>query len=427
MTLKQMTWDEFEALLAKQLPGFARREIQAALATRALTSLSARRHILAQAGCGTGKSFIAAFAALMLALQTGKPVAIATATKALQDQYAEKDLPFLATIIEGLRFVVLKGRSNYVCLQKVDEMNDTSLKQGAQAVMDREGFSGEIADLGLADSLDQSKFSTTSEECPGKAQCPFGEICYAERVKTQAKSAHIVIANHAVLAADLKVREGQEANGVPEGKTGGILPAIGGVIVDEAHELEDSVTSALGGEITAGSYARLSKEIQNFLNDTHATDKLDAATAKLFGVVGKALAKREDKRSNTLPVTEKVLDDLLVDVDAVRNVLLDLSKRVDQTQFHGNDKMIQKRIRLVKRIDNAAERLRAFVISTDEQLVRWLEVGQGRKGDAIGYAPLDIAPFLAKMLWERVPGMLMSATLSLGSDFSFIQSQLGIE
>src|SRR4051812_14649585 len=102
--LKQMTWDEFETILAAKLPGFKRREIQATLAQNGLDSLSNKRHILAQAGCGTGKSFIAAFAALMMSLQTGKPSAIATATKALQDQYAEKDLPFLASILDGLKY-----------------------------------------------------------------------------------------------------------------------------------------------------------------------------------------------------------------------------------------------------------------------------------------------------------------------------------
>lgn len=424
MTLKQMSWDEFEGLLAEKLPGFKRREIQATLAQNGLDSLQNRRHILAQAGCGTGKSFIAAFAALMMSLRTGKPTGIATATKALQDQYAEKDLPFLASILDGLKYAVLKGRSNYVCMQKVNEI-EGSLKDQILKVTDEETFSGEIIDLGI--EVEAKQVTATSDECPGKSQCPFGNVCFAERAKTRAKESHIVIANHAVVAADMMIKQLQEDIGIPEDKTVAIMPHLGAMIIDEAHEFQDSVTNALGGDITAGSYARLSKEISNWFADHGVCNSLNLAVGRLFGIVGQTLARREDKRNKTLPLDEVTIGRMSEAIVEVVEEMSKLKGRMSLVQIHGNDKLVEQRKRLMKRLDNAALKLKRIVLADETTLVRWLEEGDGKKGDAIAYAPLLVDDFLRAMLWSRTPTMLMSATLSLGNDFSFIKEQLGIE
>lgn len=424
MSLKQMTWDEFEAVLAAKLPTFKRREIQAVLAQNGLDSLQNRRHILAQAGCGTGKSFIAAFAALMMSLKTGRPSGIATATKALQDQYSEKDLPFLASILDGLKYAVLKGRGNYVCMAKVDEM-ESGLKTRVLAKTDEEGFSGELLDLGF--DVEPKLAVSTSEECPGKKECPFGDVCFAERAKDRAKESHIVVANHAVLAADLMVREMQEEIGIPEDKTVAILPHLGTIIIDEAHEFQDSVTNALGGEITAGSYGRLAKEIENWFNDHSVTAEMKSATTEIFNVVARVLANREDKRNTTLAMTDDTLSQLAQPIVHLSEALAKISNQMRQVQIHGNDKQIAQRKRLLKRIDNASLKIKRVILADEESLVRWLEVADGKRGDVIGYAPLTVDGFLNKMLWERMPAMLMSATLSMGNDFSFIKEQLGID
>jgi ATP-dependent DNA helicase DinG len=419
----QMTWTDFEALLAENLTGFKPRAIQAALANAAALSWEAKDHILAQAGCGTGKSFVAAFVAYMRSLATGQPVIIATATKALQDQYAEKDLPFLASILEGLTFTVLKGRSNYVCLAKVDEH---SQKVSLLAKTKVEGFSGEIADLGVSDDLGR-EVSTTSDECPGKSDCPFGDVCFAEKAKAKAKVSHIVIANHAVTAADMAVKAAQESIGVPSHKVVGILPNAAGMIIDEGHVFAGVVTDALGGSVTSGSYGRLGKMITEWFGDRHAADEFNKATEGLFGTVGRILANREDVRNKTLPMTEAYLTQVAPNIKTMTEALDKISARMVAVQVHGDDKKVQQRKRLVKRIDNASNKLRDFLAAGDEELVRWLEVAEGQKGNAICWAPLSVADFLGKNLFSKMPVMVMSATLALGNDFSYMQEQLGME
>lgn len=423
--LQQMTWDEFEALLQANLPGFKRREIQAVLADTAMLSLNAKRHILAQAGCGTGKSFIAAFVSLMVSLSSGKPVAIATATKALQDQYAEKDLPFLSTILPELKFVVLKGRANYVCAAKVDELKDTDLRAQILAKTDDPTFSGELLDLGF--EVVAADVASTSEECPGKKQCPFGDVCLSERAKTQAKTSHIVIVNHAVMAADMVVKEMQEFIGVPADKVSGILPQMGGVVIDEAHEFQDSVTNALGGSSTSGSFARTSKEIGNWFNDRTRTKAFDEAVKDLFTSIQGELNRREDKRSKTLLVTDSMLTRFIPAIKSLIDSIAKLQADMKSTQIHGNDKAVQQRTRMIRRLDSLIIKLISFRDSSDEELVRWLEVAEGKKGESMNWAPIMIDEFLRRNLWAKAPAMLMSATLSLGNDFSYVEEQLGLD
>jgi ATP-dependent DNA helicase DinG len=422
---QHMTWDDFIDLLKPHLPTYKARPQQDNLARAASNSWSQSRHILAQAGCGTGKSFVAAFVAYVRAKATGQPVAIATATKALQDQYAEKDLPLLGIILPDLKWAVLKGRGNYVCLAKVSEL-EGGLKSSIQEQTDAEGFSGEVVDLQVSADVAKS-VTTSSEECPGKRDCPFGDVCFAEKAKAKARDSHIVIANHAVAAADLAVKVAQVNAGVPENKVVGILPNLSGIVIDEAHELESSVTNALGGTATSGTYGRLSKEVANWLSDRHATDELNTAVESLFGTVGRALARRQDQRSKVLPMTDVVLDQLSVPMVKVIDALSRLTSRVESVVIHGDDKKTQQRKRLVRRLKNAQNKLAEFIAAGDEDLVRWLEVAEGQRGNALAWAPLDVSDFLRENLWEKNPAMLLSATLALGHDFSYIQERLGLD
>lgn len=423
-----MLWSEVKEALAKNLPGYKPREIQDLMAEACELSWEKGRHILAEAGCGTGKSFVAAAAAYAQSIRSGKPVAIATETKALQDQYAEKDFPFLAEkVIPGLKFTVLKGRANYVCLARMDEMKDASLKQGAQAVIDKLGdkFSGEIADLGLATDL-QSNFSMSSDECPGKKECPFGDVCFAEKAKTKAKGSHVVIANHALVAADMQVKEMLEAVGVPEDKRSGILPILGGIIIDEGHGFRDSVTNALGGQITAGSYRRLASETANFLGERDAVNVINNKSAALFGVVAQALTRRNSTMDRNIRIDDLILAELSQPMVEMADALDALSNKVYGFTVHGDDRKAQQKKRLVRKLDNASAKISNLVMADEEDLVRWLEVGEGIKGDSIQWAPLTVGDFLDRNLWSKMPSIVMSATLSVAGKFDFVADGLGI-
>jgi ATP-dependent DNA helicase DinG len=206
----------------------------------------------------------------------------------------------------------LKGRSNYACLAKVDELEDRSLQSQLLKEFDAvEGHSGEIEAIQLElTPVEKASISTTSDECPGKNDCPFGNVCFAEKAKAKAKISNVVVVNHAVLATDLAVKANQRDAGVPEHAVTGLLPHFSGVVVDEAHEMEEFVTNALGGEVTSGSYHRLGTQVANFLSDRDALNKIDILTSNLFNVVQKALDTRQDKRSKTVQMSDNVLASL---------------------------------------------------------------------------------------------------------------------
>lgn len=422
-----MRWTEAEANLAKNLPGYARRENQHRFGLQAEKSFENERHLLAQMGTGTGKSFVNIVTAHRRSVLTGKPSVISTGTKALQDQYATKDCPFVAEkVIPGLRHTVLKGRANYVCLAKVDESNDVLVKAAIDKAQGEEGFSGEIADT-ILEQDQYSLVSTTSDECPGKKECPFGDVCFAERAKQKAKESHVVIANHAVVAADLSVKEAQIMMGVPEDKVGGILPIFGGIVVDEGHEFADAVRSALGESVTGGSFGRLAKELKNFYNDRNATSKLEELVEKTFRDVATILRKRQDTRNKTFRLDEADLGYLST---GVVNVIDDLSAhltKIKNIKIHGDDKAAQKRKRLEKRIQSLQTKLTFLITSEQDEMVRWVEEGEGRKGDSINWSPIEVDEFLRRNLWEKVPGLMTSATLALGDDFSFLAQGIGMD
>lgn len=425
----KFTWAEATAKFAEALDNFQRRENQDGLAVKIEDALASNRHLFAQAGCGTGKSFAGLVPAIAHSKATGMPVILATATKALQGQYVGKDLPFLQTVLGDFTFADVRGRSNYVCLAKVDELQDPQLKSAVYADLDNNpGHDGLIESLpDVITAQERATLSTTSDECPGKSECPFGQVCLSEKAKTKAKTANVVVVNHAVLAADLSVKAAQKAVGVPDDKVTGMLPHFSGVVVDEAHEMVDYVTNALGGEVTAGSYGRLGKMAANFLTDRDALKSVNEASDELFGQVQRALNSREDKRNNSVLLTDVQLAKLAEPLLNLYKALKALAVRVEGHTVHGDDKASQKKKRLARRIASASAKVNALLTSEQAELVRWLELAEGKKGNAIKWAPLTVADFLRTELLSVAPVVFMSATLAVGSDFSPLANQLGVE
>lgn len=429
-----LTWTEAKDDLKKALPNYESRTEQDNLAAALETNFNDNGHILAQAGCGTGKSFVGLVTAARKAKLTHTPALYATATKALQDQISEKDGPFLAAnLSENITVTVLKGRGNYVCAAKLSELEDKSLQTQIQSELD-ENHSGEFDALKtFVAPADRSKLVTTSDECPGKKECPFGDVCFSEKAKAKAAKSDVIVINHAVLAADLAIKAFQEDLGVPADKVTGILPRnFAAVIVDEAHELAEYTTSALGGEITEKSYSRLATEVTKFLDDRATVADLNAKAGILFRAVTKELTKAQEaakKSGSFYKVSTVRFDDLVL--ASLAEALTDLSGalkvlrgKVKGATVYGDDKKAQKQKRLVKRLDNAAVKLDALVMADYDDLVRWIESGDF--GITIKFAPLSVADFLRDNLWNKAPAALLSATLAVGDDFSFIADQLGL-
>src|SRR5713101_3000752 len=258
--------DEVAAALARvtaALPGGgSERPGQLRMAHAVAEAITKRRHLIVQAGTGTGKGL----AYLVPALLSGSRVVVATATKALQDQLAHNDLPLLQNNLGvPFTFTVLKGRSNYLCRQRALEVaggGDQLDLSGAAEAPGEDGAelgafgreirrllewatttsTGDRADLAFEPKPRAwSTVSVSAMECPGKDKCPAGDVCFAEHARDRAAKADVIVVNTHLYATHLAAG-------------GNVLPAHDVVIFDEAHELEDIASSSLGIELTGGRF-----------------------------------------------------------------------------------------------------------------------------------------------------------------------------
>ncbi|HEU5149397.1 MAG TPA: ATP-dependent DNA helicase, partial [Iamia sp.] len=281
------------ARVTTALPGGGEdRPGQVAMAHAVTRAIVDGRHVVVQAGTGTGKSL----AYLVPAALSGKPVVVATATKALQDQLVGKDLPFLADHLDApLTYAVLKGRSNYVCRQRLGEIDASAQQLALDGLVERAPeeelreiktwagttLTGDRAELAFEPSPEAwAAVSVGSRECPGAARCPQGGSCFAEAARNVASEADVVVVNLHLYGLDLA-------------SDGAILPEHDVTIVDEAHVLDDIISATTGVEIGPGRFLHLGRVLRGILaeaGDT-ITGVLDSA-----GVLSGALAAHRDQR-----------------------------------------------------------------------------------------------------------------------------------
>ena len=313
--------------ITAQMSGGEHRPEQQEMCRAVAEAIVTRTHLVVQAGTGTGKSL----AYLVPAALSGKKVIIATATKALQDQLADKDLPQVDAglgLPAPLDFAVLKGRSNYVCRQRVSEVGSGGIQaelgdQGAgrpdepsAAAGIEEGEGGTAADAsgsppeGIVEEVRQlvawSQKSQTGDradlsfepsdrawnmvsvgprECPGAYNCPSGGSCFAEAARERASVADVVVVNTHLYGAHL-------ASGSV------VLPEHDVVIFDEAHELEEVMTASLGVEVTPGRFRSLVTSGRSLVEPKDA-DLLESL-ATIGDQLGTVLADRVGTRCSTM-------------------------------------------------------------------------------------------------------------------------------
>jgi len=365
---------------------------QAAMAEAVGRAIRDQRHLIVQAGTGTGKSI----AYLVPAVLSGSKVVVATATKALQDQLATKDLPLISAALGDVDFAVLKGRSNYVCLQKAHETaggdtlelpdaggGETARQLRRVLAWAATSKTGDRAELDFEPSPRVwAQVSTTATDCPGALRCPAGEACFAEEARRRAEQVAIVVVNTHLYGAHL-------ASG------GHVLPDHDVVIFDEAHELEDIAAASLGLEITAGRFRSLAALARGVVGGrspviddlAEAGDLLDAAIRPLTGRrVGRPLDPSLDG------VVSLAAERVTKAVTAVRQAGGDDPRRARALQAGGH-------------LGADLGWLRAPA-DTD---VTWVE-GPAH-ALALRIAPVDVGERLAQRLWGSVTGVLTSATV----------------
>ena len=380
------------------LPAAEDRPGQHTMARAVADAITEKRHLIVQAGTGTGKSI----AYLVPTILSGQRVVIATATKALQDQLANKDLPFLQKHLgHPFSFAVLKGRSNYLCRQRIREVaggdDQLSLDDVDQADLGElskqllrlaeagrdEAFTGDRADLDFEPRPRAwAAVSVTGMECPGATKCPSGDECFAELARMKAEEADVVVVNTHLYGAHL-------ASG------GHVLPEHDVVVFDEAHELEDIAASSLGLELGAGRFRAFSRNIRKMVDATIAEDVLRSGD-----LVEHALLPLHGKR-----LTEGLPDELA----SVLTVAADRVNRAIES-VRGADKNDPARARALQAGGHLVGDVAAIHAATDDDVV-WVE-GQVHS-PVLKIAPVDVGVALASKLWSDVTAVLTSATIPL--------------
>ena len=373
---------------------------QLTMAEAVAEAIREQRHLAVQAGTGTGKTL----AYLVPAILSGRPVVVATATKALQDQLAGKDLPFLqAHLGRPFEWAVLKGRSNYVCMQRLSEIGSAAgegTQQSLDGVAERAPAeelveiarwatrtdSGDRADLDREPSERAwSAVSVSARECPGAARCPSGSICFAEAARSRAAEADVVVVNLHLYGLHLA-------------SEGVILPDHDIVIIDEAHQLEDVVSATSGLELGAGRFSDLARKLRGVVAD----DGLAAGIDDAGRLLAEALRPHRDSRLRRLP--DDLAGALAVVVGRVQSAL-DASRALPA---NATDDVRTRATRLQQSAGALLDDLHAVSLPGDD-VVLWVEGPE--PAPVLRVAPIDVAELLRDGLWSKPSVVLTSATL----------------
>ena len=423
---RRPTVDDLLSAAVGAVPGGAPRPGQQQMADAVAEAVADGRHLLVQAGTGTGKSL----AYLIPALLVDGPVVVSTATLALQSQLVDHDLPRLAKAVKPLlgrepTFAVLKGRHHYLCLARLDsstaeEPDDVLFESGSGGGTKWLGQAGRLGkqiqrlrdwanDTGTGDrdeldpGVDDTAWRAVSmpaRECVGAARCPFGEDCFAEASRARARAADIVVTNHSLLAVDMLA--GRH-----------IVPPHAVLVVDEAHELADRVSSAAQAELTPDLVDRAARRARAHV-DPEAHDRLtEAGDALTLGLAEARPGRLVGPLPETLRQAATLLDAACrFAVDGIGEIKSDDPEAVRRQQAKA----------LLGELADTAQRL----LAAAEHDVAWVE-NDGARRRALVVAPLSVAGTLGAHLYDERTVIATSATLSLGGKFDTVARALGLD
>ena len=418
-----------DGAIARAHPQYEFRPGQVQMARAVADAIENRRHLCVEAGTGTGKTL----AYLLPCIFSSKRIIISTGTKNLQEQLFFKDIPFLEEALERkLSVSYLKGRSNYLCLKRLGEIEGegylfsphdpeylAAIREWSRTTEtgDRAELKNLPEDLTLWHHLDARR-----ETCTGQ-KCPDFESCFVTRVRQRAQESDIVIVNHYLFFADLALRQGD---------FGSVLPDYSVVIFDEAHELEDIATQYFGTMVSNYRVDELIRDAEKALSEVGSPSQFLADQLTLLRnrsgdffsrfrgkegrfpmrELGAGLAVRRGPRDeDNLGDSYKGLASQL---SAIRAGLASLTLQSDAVEA------------LTRRAAELHDELEQIMESDSPESVYWFEC-RGR-GVFLWATPILLAPLLKERLFEQIDtAVLTSATLSTGGDFRFIRSRVGLE
>ena len=395
--------------ITAQLPTGEQRAGQIEMAEAVARSIVEGDHLVVEAGTGTGKTF----AYLVPCIISGRRVVVATATKTLQDQLATKDLPFLAEHLDHLfSFAVLKGRSNYICLQRVQELEADGTEQLALEIGGPKPPSEEIAALArwstTTSTGDRSELtiepsprawaavSVGPRECPGASKCPKGDDCFTERARRAASEADVVVVNLHLYGLHLATH-------------GAVLPEHEVVIIDEAHQLEDIVAATSGVEITAGRFTALARNVAAIIADPDIVRDVDELGSLWRDSLTEERGRRIRGQLDGEPA--RILTLARARIDKAMAALRAIPDESKGDVTARKQRAMQAATSLIDDINSCQE------IRVSE--VAWIEGSE--EFPVLRIAPIDVGELLDETLWTQTTAVLTSATLPLA-----LPVQLGI-
>ncbi|MDH3747809.1 MAG: ATP-dependent DNA helicase, partial [Gammaproteobacteria bacterium] len=366
--------------------------------------------LVIEAGTGTGKTF----AYLLPAMQSGQKTIISTGTKALQDQLFHRDLPLISKAIgQPCKTALLKGRANYLCLHRLEQLDDIPAAIADDVHQVREwrhrttsGDRAELTDV-AEDSAVWPYVTSTADNCLGQ-KCPQYTECHVVKARREAQEADLVVVNHHLLLADLAMKE----EGFVE-----FLPGADAIILDEAHQIPDLAVQFFGIELG-------SRELERLVEETRVTtlpygqaelqrrvDRLQTAVRVL-----RAEVPREEGRHD---LTELLMQ-LREPLDELRMAIADLANAL---QEFGEATIDVEKLHL--QMIGAGERLSLLVSEDAWDGLRWLEVNP--RSIRMNLTPLDVSSTLSGLIDnDHQAWIFTSATLAVGEDFSHFTSRMGL-
>ncbi len=404
--------------LASHHPSYEHRPAQLEMAQLIDSALRGGHHAVAEAGTGTGKTL----AYLVPILLSGQRVVISAATKNLQEQLYFKDIAFLRKLFPKLRATLMKGRSNYLCRQKVYDMEDEPFLNGLEEVdqfakirkWEKRTETGDRAELEiLPDSSELwRRIDARRETCTGQ-KCKEFDRCFITKMHQQAAESDLIIVNHHLFFADLALKQTEFA---------GLIPEYSAVVFDEAHEMEDVATQYFGLRVSNYRLEELARDSEATLKAKNlgsealqrCLERLRLATDTFFSVF-----PAQEGRFN-FDQREAFLESHGRAYETLQNALTRLS-----SELEGLPSRPEEANNLIRRAQELRQAVEYLLESKERNFVYWWE-RRGR-GVFLEASPIDVSEILEERLFNRVESVVLtSATLSVADNFQFLKKRLGV-
>lgn len=424
--------------LSASHPGYEFRRGQLQMAEAVEQALKDKRHLLVEAGTGTGKTL----AYLLPAIRSGQRVIVSTGTKNLQEQLFHKDIPFLEQVLfpngEGkLRVCYMKGRNNYLCRQKLYDLRGQPILSGLEEIEQyrsiaeweehtETGDRAEIAGLPESSAL-WHKIDARADACTGQ-KCAQFQRCFITEMRRRALESDIIIVNHHLFFADLAIK--RQADGALDA---GVLPEAGLAIFDEAHELEEVASSYFGVSVGNLRFEELARDVESTLRlrktlpatVLHACGNLRERAQFFFGLIPPGEGRFAF--NNRQDFLEENGDEYVSLMRAITRLA---------SELEGIKEKPEEISQFTRRIEELKVQLSFILESRDRNTVYWIERrggmgGRGRSGSRFVFlqaTPIDVSQLLRQTLFENLDtAILTSATLAVSGGFEYIQRRLGLD